>query len=597
MSQGINTVQILWRKLPLNKKFSVLILGILVFPTLISVNYGLETLEKEEIKNLSLSLERDLEQLQTNVYTNNSIARAVISMLQSNPQLTTALSIPLSTKELMDFHTKVTPYFENIAITNPYIRAVRIYANHEIMPERYSVFLDSDRVKNQSWFINSVPGVLDMRINYEEQLSEEISQYSAESLISFYQGLELYGEEKAVVEVSFILDDFFGEIFARESNGICIIRQEEEFFMSNQIQMDESEKEKLCQLLGKEYGKETTNATMKSWDNREYLVATFYAKDLDITYYMVNDLTQMMKEKRNIKIGLICCIFLCLGLFAFIIEKLANVLLRQIHVTITAMKELELGNTLVQIQSPSSDEIGQLQSYFNQMVVHINELIAKESNRALLEKDAELKALQNQINSHFLYNVLNNIEMMAIIEENFLIADTVTALARLLRYSMKWDTQMVPLAKELDYVQDYIQLFNMRFDNEISLICDISKEAENALIPKMSVQPAVENSIIHGIEESMSDEIIRIVAKVQSGILTIAITDTGTGMDAESLQKLRENLAQNTHNSISGIGLNNVIERIHTRFGSNYGIQIDSELGKFTKVTLAIPVIENMEEE
>lgn len=585
-------LKILWEKIPLNKKFSILILGVLALPILLSVQILLDRLEKEDINNLMMAAEKDLEKLQTYASTNSNMASAVISIIQANPQLIEALTAPLGTKELFEFHTQVTPYLENIVITNPYIYSLRIYSNRQIMPERYAIFIDQERVIGEEWFQDSKIGILEMRVNDQEELSDYMSPFSSETVIAFYQGLELYSMEKAVVEVSFTSVDFFGEVFVEDTNGYCIVRGDDAMFMTNQIIIEEQEKLALMEYIEKLDRKENFSFVDKIGEH-SYLVASYYSEELDLTYYMIHDLSEQLQETNRIQMVFLCVLVVFFILFAFVIEKLAHVLLRRIYETIQAMKELEDGNRQVQIEKPALDEVGQLQTYFNKMVIRIDELIEKESGRALLEKESELKALQNQINSHFLYNVLNNIEMMAIVDENFLIADTITALARLLRYSMKWDTQMVPLANELDYVKDYIQLFNMRFDNEITLICDITSEAMEAYIPKMSVQPVVENAIVHGIEHRMTDEIIRIVARVEEGILMIGITDTGIGMEEKSLKKLQENLSNKTQgSSLSGIGLNNVIERIHTRFGHDFGISIQSEFDKYTKVTLRMPKVE-----
>lgn len=577
-----------WHSLPLNKKFSSLIVCVLTIPTVLSVFLIFNTMQQEEQESIILKVQGDMEKLYSFSFSNSSMASAVIQLVKSNPQLEKALEEPLTTAELMDFHKEVTPYFESIAITNPFIRSVRIYADEEKMPERYPVFVDSSRLKNEIWFQEAEEGFMKMRVNYDENLSSQISQYKGNALISFYENI---GNE-SVVEVSFTLADFFGDVFTTEESGICFVKKGSQIMVSKGVSLTFGE-EKIYRELIETWGEEALDATLEVSKGSHFLMTGKSCPDLDVDFYIISDLSQKMTSIQATQVFyvfIICVVFAC---FAYIFERIANVLLGRIYKTIDAMHQLELGNTLVQIENPSLDEVGHLQRYFNQMVVRIDELVEQESKRAILEKDAELKALQNQINAHFLYNVLNNIEMMAIIDENFMIADSVTALARLLRYSMKWDKQMVPLSSELEYVKDYIQLFNMRFDNEIELICDVSQSANEALIPKMSVQPVVENAIVHGIEDRMRDEIIRISAKVDAERLTIGITDTGIGMTEEELETLRTSLNHGRkEGGISGIGLNNVRERIEKRFGSGYGISIESKLGEYTKVTLEMPYLE-----
>lgn len=578
-----------WNKMPLNKKFATLIVLVLAIPIIaISVLYfnNLKQVEKEElIKNA----QSDLNTIELFASTNGDMASAIVQLVHSNPQLIQALSNNLSTSEIISFNNEVTPYLENITITNPYISSLRVYVNSEIMPERYPIYIDKERVSSEEWFINAQEDVLNTRIGYSESLSEHIVQLTNNSMISFYQALISNDDEKSIIEVAFEMTDFFGTVFSETENGICLIVSGDDVFMNDFDGMSDESKQILISLV-KSLENEVFTDTLKTVDGVQYLVSYKYSKKLKLSYYIVNDYSLAIAKISNnqiIAVVLLGFLFLILG---YIFEKLSKILLKRIYTTISAMRQLETGDVLVKIENPSLDEVGQLQKYFNKMVVKIDDLIEQTAKRAILEKNAEIKALQNQINSHFLYNVLNNIEMMAIVDENFLIADTVTALARLLRYSMNWSRQMVLLSSELAYVKEYIQLFNIRFDNSIILICDVSEEAQNAYIPKMSVQPIVENAIKHGIENLTSDEMIKICASIEDKALVISVTDTGSGMSEEVLEKLRLSLRNtNKETNITGIGLNNVCERIEKRFGKGYGIEIESKISQYTKVTLTIP--------
>ncbi|MFI3174069.1 MAG: sensor histidine kinase [Bacillota bacterium] len=585
-----------WQGLPLNKKFSIVILCVLALPTMLAFYLFFENVRSEEQQNIEKTAQADLDKLQSFAYGNSRTASAVVQLVYSNPELISALNYPMGVIELLEFHKEVTTYYENISATNPYIRSLRIYADNEIMPERYPVFVDTRRVENELWFQEAKEYYVQMRVNYNEALSKEINQYIGDSLIAFYEKIPLIQDKEAVVEVSFTLANFFGDVFIEEIDGICVIESEGSIFMWEGTSLTEEEQHHYQEMI-EMWGELSWNQSIEIANGSRYLLTGKPCPDLNLNYYIVNDLSEEFKILQSSQIYFILLFCALLFVFAVVFERIANVLLGRIYKTIEAMHKLELGDTVVQIENPAKDEVGQLQRYFNQMVVRMHELVEKESKRAILEKDAELKALQNQINAHFLYNVLNNIEMMAIIDENFMIADSVTALARLLRYSMKWKNQLVPLENELNYVRDYIQLFNMRFDNEIILLCDVVPDAKKAVIPKMSVQPIVENAIIHGIEHRDSDAAIQITVKLNELGIAIGIADTGTGMTAEELEKLRKSLNEDTKNEgMSGIGLNNVKERIEKRFGSQYGITVESEYEKYTKVTLTMPLILNQTE-
>lgn len=199
---------------------------------------------------------------------------------------------------------------------------------------------------------------------------------------------------------------------------------------------------------------------------------------------------------------------------------------------------------------------------------------------------------QNQINAHFIYNVLESIKMMAEIDEEYAISDAITSLGKLLRYSMKWVSGNVKVEEELEYIRDYLALINLRFDYEIYLSENIPELILKQEIPKMSLQPIVENAIYHGIEQMAEDTNIYIKGIFDGDDCVIEITDAGRGMSEEEVERLRKKIAgeiETSGGSGNGIGLKNVQDRIVMSFGKGYGISIASMLGCYTKIMVRIP--------
>ena len=247
----------------------------------------------------------------------------------------------------------------------------------------------------------------------------------------------------------------------------------------------------------------------------------------------------------------------------------------------------------VVIEDCGKDEMGELGTQINTMLERIRQLMEDNLKREMLMKNSEIRALQNQINAHFIYNVLESIKMMAEIDEEYAISDAVTSLGKLLRYSMKWVSGNVLVEQELEYIKNYMALINLRFDYEIYLSLNIPDFILKQEIPKMSLQPIVENAIYHGIEQMAEDTNIYIKAFVEADDCIIQITDSGKGMTEEEVETLRMKIAgelDSNGGSGNGIGLKNVQDRIHIAFGEGYGIEIASKLGCFTKVIVRIPV-------
>jgi len=183
--------------------------------------------------------------------------------------------------------------------------------------------------------------------------------------------------------------------------------------------------------------------------------------------------------------------------------------------------------------------------------------------------------------------------MMAEMEEQYEISDAITSLGKLLRYSMKWRSGNVLLKEELEYIRNYLALINLRFDYEIYLSENIPEELMNQRIPKMSLQPIVENAIYHGIEQIAEDTTIYIKGILQDKTCCLEISDMGRGMSEEKLAELQEKLQMKDsygEDSEHGIGLKNVQDRIHMAFGDAYGLSVSSKEGLYTKVSLTLPL-------
>ena len=200
--------------------------------------------------------------------------------------------------------------------------------------------------------------------------------------------------------------------------------------------------------------------------------------------------------------------------------------------------------------------------------------------------------MQNQINAHFIYNVLESIKMMAEIDEKYEISDAITALGKLLRYSMRWVSGNVKLEEELEYIKSYMVLINLRYDYEIILSLNLPEELLSQEIPKMSLQPIVENAILHGIEPLSEDSTIYIKGWVEKDDCIIEISDTGQGMTDAQVRALEDKIngaVEESGGDGHGIGLKNVQDRIHMSFGGNYGIRIASKYGCYTKIAIRLP--------
>jgi two-component system sensor histidine kinase YesM len=235
----------------------------------------------------------------------------------------------------------------------------------------------------------------------------------------------------------------------------------------------------------------------------------------------------------------------------------------------------------------------------------INTLVAQAVYKEALTKEAELRTLHNQIDAHFLYNTLENIKMLAEIENQRQISDALTSLGGMMRYNFKWSGEYVKLRDELRHIENYIDVMNIRFDEPIDLRLDIPQDLLDMEMLKMSLQPIVENAVKHAWEgdETGPRNISIQVQQLPQSDIRIVVKDNGRGVDENSLAELNleldkvgltdkapGNFAPKPPNQY-GIGLRNVQERIRLYYGKQYGLKVFSDQGQYTEVVMIMPKV------
>ncbi len=260
---------------------------------------------------------------------------------------------------------------------------------------------------------------------------------------------------------------------------------------------------------------------------------------------------------------------------------LALYLTRKIIMPLTILNQMinKIEEKDVFLDVQSQDELGQIGERFNQMKRHMQDMAEKMYLSKMQEKEAQISALQAQINPHFLYNTLDNIYCIAQVEENENIISLTDNLSKMMRYSMSMKNHYVPLEKELEHVKSYVNILNVRFDNSITLEFQI----DNALdieIPKLSMQPLAENAWNHGILPKQGHQgTIQFHISVEEDTCIIQVLDDGIGISLEKSQEINQSLEQinydtNTSDSGSGIALKNVNNRIMLEDGEGYGVRL-----------------------
>lgn len=298
------------------------------------------------------------------------------------------------------------------------------------------------------------------------------------------------------------------------------------------------------------------------------------------TEYMYGELYQI---ERYLIIGGLLYSILIILYFLFFSFRYTEPMMNMMSV----IKKVEQGDLTVRTEVKSSDEVGQLGHSLNNMIAEMQKLIDQLIREEQEKKEVELEVLHAQINPHFLYNTLNTIKWMAKIQGNNSVSKAITALVKLLRTSTNLGREMISLDEEIDYVRNYIVIQMLRFNKAMHIDYHIDENCKHIMVPKLILQPIVENSIIYGMEDEQYELHIKISAYLGADQLLIEIQDDGPGIEPEILRTIFHN--DSSKNRFSKVGLNNINQRIKLYCGADYGLKIKTEIGKGTRVLVNLP--------
>ncbi|WP_158299317.1 sensor histidine kinase [Paenibacillus antri] len=287
--------------------------------------------------------------------------------------------------------------------------------------------------------------------------------------------------------------------------------------------------------------------------------------------------------------------FIYVGLFSIAFGVLITALvsysiISPINRTIAGIKAFETGQMDARVTVDGNDEITILAKQFNKMAKEINRLLVNIREAERQKRRLEIKALQAQINPHFLANTLNMIAFIAKMKNENSIVTLVNAIIDLLRGSMKNDDNLQTVSDEIELLKNYITIQNYRLMNKFDVAFHIDPEIESCLMPKFVLQPIVENAIIHGIEPSNRRGMISITGYRENRDMIFEITDNGVGIEPSEFPNILHNQKNEGKERFTGIGIGNVNHRIKLMFGNQYGLDARSVKLEYTTLRIKLPI-------
>lgn len=388
-----------------------------------------------------------------------------------------------------------------------------------------------------------------------------------------------------------VLDEFFAKI--NSSNGLIAFILEENgdiFYSSEHDWIGKTYEEYLsdCGAISQD-GTFLLNSSGQQILLEDSLSLNFN----DWVLVLTTDLSGLNNRIKNMQMVIFASAALALtiafGLICFFTQRITAPLASLSR----QMEHLDYNSLSQKVSSRYSyREIRQLYNGYNRMLDRIEELIDKVYYEQLRQKEAQYEALQAKINPHFLYNTLQSISALAILNRNEDIETVTNALGSMLEYLTYEKSSEVLLSKDLDYIKNYVQIQQLRYNNRFIVGYEIDSRTLTCHIQKLLLQPMVENAIKHGLEQKESGGRLFLRTFLNKNLLIIEVQDNGAGMDEETLHQLIQSTNSPDKNSVKkSIGLSNVQERIHLKYGTGYGMTIQSTLNQGTTVTVTIPAI------
>ena len=301
-----------------------------------------------------------------------------------------------------------------------------------------------------------------------------------------------------------------------------------------------------------------------------------------------DEITQAVKS--HVVVGLIFALFFSAFMSAVIYFLLSRTVTRPVRRLVASMQKFEKQAETFEYKADMSNvaEFQTLSTSFEHMVLMIQSLVEKVHNEEIVLRKTELKALQAQINPHFLYNTLDSIQWMCEQDNSKDAVKMVGALAKLFRISISHGNEFIAISDELKHAESYLIIQSYRYKNQFTYSFDVDKSVLDCMCNKITIQPFIENAIYHGLDRMVDEGEIKIIVERRGKDIAIIVKDNGLGMTEEQWKAV----LQKGRSDSKGIGVKNVDDRLKIYFGEEYGITIDSELDVGTTVTIKIPKIE-----
>ena len=515
--------------------------------------------------------------------------------------------------ELLDFREFAFQNLLNLTISNPSL-TIRVFTANPNVPEFWPIIFQEKRIQDKPWPALVKKQAENVRWQIDQDDKELTKRYEGSSATreTYVMALRTirndYSGSIGVMQLSVQIEDFFTNIFSSvqdPNSQLMVIDRDGRVYTNKQSRFyNDIGISEIKSQFSRHAGEGSSFSF--TYNGQPYLCIQTAIDKLDVHVLNLVSMKGAISQITRWRNTIIAATIVLIVLLSLISYFLQSIILKKLKILRDSMKKVRKGNFQVEIPVNGKDEVGELANNFRQMMKKMNELIVEAVNRQASAKEAELKSLRNQIDSHFLYNTLENLKMMAEIEGQYILSDALTSLGGMMRYNLRWTSNHVRLQEEISHIQNYMAIMNIRYNDRLSLKLDIPAPFLEQEVLKMSLQPIVENAVKHGMNAEGAEDGLTVTLRAYSrgDQMLLEVEDDGTGMSPARLLELnlmirmedaeyqeRRNQLPPSEREGSGIGLRNVDQRIVMYYGKEYGIRAESEEGRYTRVIITLPYL------
>ncbi|HZG58666.1 sensor histidine kinase [Paenibacillus sp.] len=561
--------------------------------TYVYIKRGSETIFENVVENASLSLSQVSENLDDKLASYEEIANTLF--LNETLEQIMVTQYDSISDAYEDYFNEFEPLASVVKATKD-IRHLKIYTDNESFDFAEFTLIDGE-IRQSEWYRklmkNEVGGIW---------TAPYVNEFEDGAVFSFRKRLNRLYRDSPLVSNIEIQVEVLNELIDEE-------RKSKRYIFSladGTVLIDSAEAEQAVHISELPFYAEIQKSPQGNFSYTEgsntyqVLYQTLDSRKVvtGMKVIAVIPLTELMPAIHQLRSVAIYLFIMASAISGVLIFLFSTGMTRRISELSKKMKRVDKDQFQISVKVKGNDEISQLGNMFNLMVQRIGQLISEvyqseidRKEMAFRTKEVELYALQTQINPHFLFNVLTMIGGNLLMNGDHKNAKLVGMLAKSFRMTLKNSGQTVALSEELAFIDTYLHLQRCRYTEKFDYVIDIPPDMLGVEVPKLCLQPLIENAITHGIELKESKSTIRISGTYGEGMLRIAVEDDGLGMAEEELLRIRRELdAGSALSADKHVGLRNVNLRLINLYGENHKLALESKQGTGTRVTITIPI-------